>query len=98
VKLTSKQKLWIKEETASSRPTIWIGKKSITPELIHEVSKQLDENARVKIRILSRACKKGEKEVIPEIIAKKTSSNLVEVRGHTFILYKPPSPARKKNL
>jgi RNA-binding protein YhbY len=38
------------------------------------------------------------KEVIPEVIAKKTSSNLVEIRGHTFTLYKPPRPARKKNL
>lgn len=83
---------------ASSRPTIWIGKKSITPEFIHEVSKQLDENATVKIRSLSRACRKRERNVIPGIIAKETSSNIVEVRGHTFILYKPPRPPSKKNL
>lgn len=98
MKFTSKQKLRLKEETLSSRPTIWIGKKSITPELIQEVSRQLDENATVKIRLLSRACKKGERKVIPELIAKETGSNIVEVRGYTFILYKPPKWARKKNL
>ena len=98
MKFISKQKLRINEEISSSRPTIWIGKKSITPELIHEVSKQLDENAIVKIRVLSRAFKQGERNIIPEIIAKKTSSNIVEVRGHTFILYKTLKRARKKNL
>jgi len=98
MKFTSKQKLRVEEKASSSRPTIWIGKKSITPELIQEVSKQLDENATVKIRILSKACKKEERNIIPEIIAKETSSNIVEIRGHTVILYKPPKLACKKNL
>jgi len=51
VKFTSKQKLRIKEET-SSKPNYLDWEKGVTPELIHEVSKQLDENAIVKIRIL----------------------------------------------
>jgi len=78
----------IKHELSTEKPTIWIGKESITTQIIGEIDKQLEKKEMLKIRILNTAIKKEKAKNIASKAAKQTNAVLVEVRGHTFILYR----------
>ncbi len=87
-KLTPKMKRRIKSEFGEEKPTIWIGKRQVSNELIEEIEKQLEKRKIVKIKILKSALHEERASEIAAAISKRTEADLVEVRGHTFILYK----------
>ncbi|MEM2947712.1 MAG: YhbY family RNA-binding protein [Candidatus Bathyarchaeia archaeon] len=87
-KLTSRMKRRIKSEFGEEKPTIWIGKKQISNELIKEVEKQLEKRKIVKVKILKSALQEAKASEIASAISKQTEADLVEIRGHTFLLYK----------
>jgi len=87
-KLTAGMKRRIKRELSGERPTIWIGKSGVSQELLKEIDKQLDKSEMVKIKILKSALGGDEAKQIASRIAEKAEASLVEVRGHTFILYR----------
>ncbi len=80
----------LKEE----KPTIHVGKGGFTPQSAAEINKQLEQNKQVKVKILKSALQTDTAKVIATKAAEQTSSSLVEVRGHVFILYRK----RKKQL
>ena len=89
------RKMRIAKRMASQSPTIRIGKAGITQGLVDEVSKQLDKRRVVKLRVLkSFLAEKTVKDVAADL-ARKTGSTLVEVRGHTFVLYRRRRLARR---
>ena len=87
-KLTPKMRRRIKSEFGGEKPTIWIGKRQVSNELIKEIEKQLDKRKIVKIKILKSALHEVKASEIATAISRQTEADLVEVRGHTFILYK----------
>jgi RNA-binding protein len=87
----------IKRELNSEKPTIRVGKQG-APQIINEVSRQLDQRKIVKVKILKTALKNDTAKNIASTIAQKTSSILIDVRGHTFILYKPRRRKSQKPL
>ena len=86
--MTARIKRRVKRELATERPTIWIGKEGKTAEMIGEIDRQLEIREMVKIRILNTALKEEKAENLALQVAEQTSSILVEVRGHTFMLYR----------
>jgi len=92
-----RQRLRLRGEMAEEQPTIWMGKKGVTQEAIEEVSKQLDQNEVVKVRVLKSALRISKREVLASLIAEKTGSELIEVRGNTFVVYRRRR-AREKPL
>jgi len=97
--MTSRMKRRLKREFSNSRPTVWVGKEGATPQILNEVSRQLEQHEVVKGRILQMALKDADAKELSEKIAKETESMMVEVRGHTFILYRKrrkskPSPLK----
>ena len=86
--ITPRMKRRIKRELSAERPTVWIGKEGATPQIMEEISKQLDKREMVKVKILKSALKDEEAKGIASKIAQQTNSTLIEVRGHTFMLYK----------
>jgi len=95
--LTPKMKRRIKRELSSEKPTIWVGKQG-APQILNEVSRQLDQREMVKVKILKTALKNELAKNIASRIAQKTSSTLIEVRGHTFTLYRPRRRKSEKPL
>jgi len=95
-KLTSKIKRRIKSEFGREKPTIWVGKKQVSNELIKEVEKQLEKKKIVKIKILKSALQEAKVNEIAMAISRQTEADLVEVKGHTFILYKRRRKATKE--
>lgn len=89
--LTQKMKRRITQTFSSENPTVWVGKEGITTQIIIEIKKQLDSREIIKIKIQKNALKDQETKNIAIKISQQTESELVEVRGHTFILYKHKS-------
>jgi RNA-binding protein len=87
-KLTAGMKRRIKREMTSEKPTIWVGKGGISRDLLGEIEKQLEQREMVKVKILKSALDENKANAIASSIAEQTKANLVEVRGHTLVLYK----------
>ena len=87
--LTPRLKRKIKNSLCHQPPTMWIGKEGSTIEVISEITKQLDTREMIKAKILKTALKDQETQNIAVKIAEQTEAQLIDVRGHTFLLYKP---------
>ena len=92
--ITPKMKRRIKRELSVEKPTVWVGKEGATPQIVNEISRQLEKKEIVKAKILRSALKDEEAKDVASKIAQQTNSSLIEVRGHTFLLYK----RRKKGV
>lgn len=87
-KPVSRMKRRVKRRLSGEKPTLWVGKGGVSKEFLSEVEKQLDKKEMVKIKILKSALKANEMKQLASAIAEQTGSSLVEVRGHTLMLYK----------
>jgi len=86
--MAAKFKRRIKREMGAEKPSIWVGKGGATTQIMDEVSRQLDQREMVKIKALKSALRDEEAKAIAEKIAQGTEATIVDVRGHTFVLYK----------
>lgn len=73
-----------------------IGKNQVSKEILKEIEKQLEQKEVVKIKILKSALQDNKAKEIASKIAEDTEATLVEVRGHTLILYKHRGKNREK--
>jgi RNA-binding protein len=78
----------IKRSLSDEKPTLWVGKSGVSQEFLKEVGKQLDKKEMVKVRILKSALEDGEAKSIAMSAAEQLGASLVEVRGHTFMLFR----------
>jgi RNA-binding protein len=86
--ITPRMKRRIKRALSAERPTVRIGKNGVSEEVLAELDSQLERTEVVRSRILNTALGETRAKAIAAEIAQKTESTLVEVRGHTFILYR----------
>jgi RNA-binding protein len=86
--ITPRMKRRIRHELSAEKPTVWIGKSRGSGEVLDEIDSQLERAEMVKVKILKTALAADNAKNIANKIAKQTASSLVEVRGHTFLLYK----------
>jgi RNA-binding protein len=86
--LTPKMKRRIKSALSAEKPTVHIGKEGITVQLRAEIEKQLDAREIIKVKILKTALQELKADTLAVQIAEQTESELVDVRGHTFLLFK----------
>ena len=96
--ITSKIRRRIKSELSTEKPTIWIGKDGASQKILAEISRQLEKREIVKVKVLQTALGEEETKNIASKIAEKTGSTLIDVRGHTIILYKPRKRRNEKSL
>jgi RNA-binding protein len=96
--ITSKIRRRIKRELSSEKPTIWIGKNGATEQIIAEISRQLEEREMVKIKMLKSALRNKEAKSVASEIAQRTGANLIDVRGHTIMLYRRRKREGEKSL
>ena len=85
--LTSKQRAYLKSLASELEPVFQIGKATVTPEIIEAISETFNTHELVKITVLKN-CMDDVKEVA-NTVADRTRSDLVQVIGRKFVLYKP---------
>ncbi len=86
--ITPGMKRRLKRKFIAERPAVHVGKEGATQQVINEINRQLEQQEAVKAKILTTALKDLKVEELVKIISNQTNSTIVEVRGHTFILYK----------
>ena len=86
--LTAGKKRFVKRTLSEESSTILIGKSGVSEEVLKEVEKQLEKRKMVKVKLLGTALKGSKTKQIAAQIAERTEASLVEVRGHTFMLYR----------
>lgn len=86
----------IRSEFGEEKPTVWVGKGQVSKGLINEIEKQLEKREIVKVKLLKSAVRETKASEIASAISSRTEADLVEVRGHTFILYKRRRKGLKK--
>ena len=85
--MTSKQRSYLKGLAMNLEPVFQIGKSSVTPENVEPISEVFNTRELVKISILKN-CLDDPKEVA-NTVAERTRSQVVQVIGKKFVLYKP---------
>jgi len=68
-----------------------IGKNGISEGVISEIKRRLKDKGYVKVKILKNAPEIDlmDRKEIAEIVARRTSARLIDVRGRTFVLLDP---------
>ena len=87
--LSNKIKRSIKQNLSLEKPTVWVGKEGSTEKIVNEINRRLEQRGVVKAKILQTGLKSEESRNIAAKIANQIGATLIEVRGHTFVLYKP---------
>ena len=93
--LTPRMRRKIRREMSVGKPIVRIGKHGPSKETLSELDRQLERAEVVKVRILKTALGEEVTKAIAEESAQSTRSNIVEVRGHTFVLYRKKERALK---
>ena len=84
---TSKQRAYLKSLAADLEPVFQIGKSSVSPEVVTAITETFNTHELVKITVLKN-CLDDVKEVAITV-SERTRSDLVQVIGRKFVLYKP---------
>ena len=94
--MTSKQRAYLKSLASNLDPIFQVGKFSLTPELTDAIGEAFNNNELIKIAVLKN-CLDDPKE-IAQTVAERTHSQLVQVIGKKFVLYKPDKDKPKIEL
>ena len=87
-----------KELAQQGRADVIVGKAGLSEGVISEIERQLEEKEVVKVKALKTALKTEglDRRDFARKAAELVGAMLLEVRGRTFILYKPKRKALKR--
>ena len=85
--MTSKQRAYLKSLSSNLNPVFQVGKSSLTPELTEAIGESFHNNELIKVAVLKN-CMDDPRE-IAQMVAERTHSEVVQVIGKKFVLYKP---------
>lgn len=85
--MTSKQRAYLKSLASKLDPVFQVGKSSLTPELTEAIGEAFNRNELIKVAVLKNCA--DDPNEIAQMVAERTHSQLVQVIGKKFVLYKP---------
>jgi|GEM_PF-508148 RNA-binding protein len=90
-RLPGKVRRAIRAKYYDIEPRAWIGKKGLDESVINEINTQLEKDGILKVEIKKGALivTQMKREQIAEKVAQLTDSELIDVRGKRFILFRP---------
>lgn len=91
IKMTSKQRAYLKSIASTTETILHVGKSSATPEFTKSIDEALEARELIKMNVLKNCA--DEPKVLAEIFAERTNSQVVQVIGRKIVLYRP----RKEN-
>ena len=77
----------LKKAASNIKAQINIGKQGITSNLIESVDQYLEAHQMIKIKSFTALDKESLKAQAKEI-AEETDSEIIDIKGHTFVLYR----------
>ena len=94
--LTGKQKQFFKKEAHSLKPIFQIGKGGLSDEMIHQIQMAVEKRELIKIALLQNTDEEAT-EVAVEL-EQQTGAIVVQVIGHTVVLYKKARKEKDREL
>ena len=85
--MTSKQRAYLKGLAMNIHPVVQIGKGSVTPEVVESVREVIDKRELIKISVQKNCF--DDLNMIADLLAERTRSQVVQVIGRKIVLYKP---------
>ena len=92
--MTSKQRAYLKSLAMTMEPIFQIGKSSVTPELTTAIEEALEARELIKLTVLKNCL--DDVRSIAEVIGERTKSEVVQVIGRRFVLYRPSKEKKNK--
>lgn len=86
-KLTGKQKRFLRSEAHHLRPIFQVGKDGVNENMITTMNEALEKRELIKVTVLQNCLE--ETDEVAAALVEGTESELVQVIGHTIVLYKP---------
>ncbi|MEM1873447.1 MAG: YhbY family RNA-binding protein [Acidilobaceae archaeon] len=85
-------------ESVHGPSDVQIGKQGLTEGVISEIKSRLDKKGVVKVRILKSALVSTglTRQELAKMVSEAVGARLLDVRGRTFILYKPRSMSAER--
>ncbi|WP_043933949.1 ribosome assembly RNA-binding protein YhbY [Bacillus sp. EB01] len=84
--LTGKQKRFLRSKAHHLNPIFQVGKGGVNENMVAQIADALEARELLKVSILQNCDE--DKDVVAEKLAKGTRAELVQVIGHTIVLYK----------
>lgn len=94
MKISSKQRAYLKGLAMELSPVLQLGKGGLTPEFTASVDQVLEARELVKLGVLQN-CAEDPKEVA-QTLAERTRASVVQVIGRKIVLYRPKRESRPK--
>ena len=91
--MTSKQRAYLMSLASNLSPIFQVGKSSLTPELTEAIGEAFNTRELIKIAVLKN-CFDDPREIV-EMDAGRTHSQVVQVIGKKFVLYKENKDNKK---
>ena len=85
--MTSKQRAYLKSLASSLDPVFQVGKSSLTPQVTEAIGEAFNTRELIKVAVLKNCA--DDPNEIAEMVAGRTHSQVVQVIGKRFVLYKP---------
>lgn len=85
--LTSKQRAYLRSLAVKEDTILMVGKSGMGPEVIKQADDALEKRELIKGRVLPETCPVSPREAAEEL-AQKTGSDVVQVIGSRFVLYR----------
>ncbi|WP_137167112.1 ribosome assembly RNA-binding protein YhbY [Salinimonas lutimaris] len=95
MKLSNKQKQFLKGLAHSLKPVVQLGGNGLTEGVVAEIDNALNHHELIKVKVPTDD--REEKTLIIDAIVRETEAVKVQVIGHTLIIYRP-SEERKIQL
>ena len=92
--LTGKQKRYLRSLASTQSATFRVGKEGVSENMIIGIRQGLEANEIVKIKVLDN-CTQDLNEIALDLSA-GTKSEIVQIIGHTVILYRPSKEPKIK--
>lgn len=84
----------LRRHSAEKEPTVWIGRNGVTKALLSQISRQLEANEMIKVKVHKTSLEQTEIHEIADKIADETRCRIIDVRGRTFTIYRPRKPGQ----
>ena len=94
--MTTKQRAFLNGLAMNIDPIYQVGKASLTPEITNGISEALEARELIKVSVLKN-CMDDPRE-IAQMVAERTGSEVVQVIGKKFVLYKESKDKKKIEL
>lgn len=94
--LTGKQKRFLRSKAHHLDPIFQVGKGGVSETMLKQLEDVLEKRELIKVSILQN--NEDDKYDVAEALANGTDAELVQLIGHTVVLYKPSANNRQIQL